>query len=96
MRRAVQLRYNLDHGITATSIHKAIEDILERHREERIDTAATEIELLKKSHNLLVPDQKKSLIRALESQMLEHAKKLEFEEAAQLRDEIDRLRSGEG
>jgi excinuclease ABC subunit B len=94
-RRAVQVQYNLDHGITATSIHKAIEDILERHREERIDTAATEIELLKKSHNLLVPEQKKSLLRSLESQMLEHAKKLEFEQAALIRDEIDRLRQGE-
>ena len=94
-RRAVQVKYNEDHGITPTTIHKAIEDILERHREERVDMAATEIELLKKSHNLLVPDQKKSLLRALESQMLEHAKKLEFEQAALLRDEIDRLRAGE-
>jgi excinuclease ABC subunit B len=94
-RRAVQVKYNLDHGITATSIHKAIEDILERHREERVDTASTEIELLKKSHNLLVPDQKKSLLRALESQMLEHAKNLEFEEAALIRDELERLRQGE-
>jgi excinuclease ABC subunit B len=95
MRRAVQVQYNLDHGITATSIHKAIEDILERHREERIDTAATEIELLRKSHNLLVPDQKKALLRSLESQMLEHAKRLEFEQAALLRDEIDRIKAGE-
>ncbi len=95
LRRAIQVQYNEDHGITPTTIHKAIEDILERHREERIDTAATEIELLKKSHNLLVPDQKKSLLRALESQMLEHAKNLEFEQAALIRDEIEKLKSGE-
>jgi excinuclease ABC subunit B len=94
-RREIQLKYNEDHGITPVSIHKAIEDILERHREERVDMAATEIEILKRSHNLLVPDQKKSLLRALESQMLEHAKRLEFEQAAMLRDEIDRLRAGE-
>ena len=94
-RREVQLKYNDDHGITPTTIHKAIDDILERHREEKVDSAATEVELLKKSHNLLVPEQKKSLIKALESQMLEHAKKLEFEEAALIRDEIDKLKTGE-
>ncbi len=94
-RRAIQVKYNADHGITATTIHKAIDDILERHREERVDAAATEIELLRKSHNLLVPDQKKSLLRALESQMLEHAKRLEFEQAALIRDEIERIKAGE-
>jgi excinuclease ABC subunit B len=94
-RRAVQLKYNDEHGITPVTIHKAIEDILERHREEKIDTAATEVEILKKSHNLLVPEQKKSLLKALESQMLEHAKNLEFEEAALIRDEIDKLKAGE-
>jgi excinuclease ABC subunit B len=94
-RRAIQVKYNEDHGITPTTIHKAIEDILERHREERIDAAATEIEVLKKSHNLLVPDQKKSLLRAMEAQMLEHAKRLEFEQAALIRDEIEKLKSGE-
>jgi excinuclease ABC subunit B len=94
-RRAIQVKYNEEHGITPTTIHKAIEDILERHREEKIDSAATEVELLKKSHNLLVPEQKKSLLKALESQMLEHAKRLEFEEAALIRDEIDKLKAGE-
>jgi excinuclease ABC subunit B len=94
-RRAIQLKYNEDNGITPVTIHKAIEDILERHREERIDTAATEVELLKNSHNLLVPGQKKALLKALEAQMLEHAKNLEFEEAALIRDEIDRLKEGE-
>ena len=93
-RRAVQLKYNEDHGITPQTIHKAIEDILERHREERVDAASSEIELLEKSHNLLVPEQKKALLKALESQMLEHAKNLEFEEAALIRDEIERLRLG--
>jgi excinuclease ABC subunit B len=94
-RRAIQLEYNAEHGITPTTIHKAIEDILERHREEKIDAASTEIEVLRKTHNLLVPAQKKSLIKALEEQMLEHAKNLEFEEAATIRDEIERIKKGE-
>lgn len=48
--------------------------------------------MLRSSHNLLVPEQKKSLIRALEARMLEHAKNLEFEQAAIIRDEIERVR----
>jgi len=91
-RRERQVAYNKEHGITPKTILKAVEDILERHREERVDGARTEIEVLKKSHNLLVPEQKKALVRALEAQMLEHAKKLEFEQAALLRDEIERLK----
>ncbi len=94
-RRERQVAYNLANGITPITISKAIEDILERHREERIEDASGEIELLKKTHNLLVPDQKKSLLKALESQMLEHAKNLEFEQAAILRDEIERIKKGE-
>jgi excinuclease ABC subunit B len=94
-RRAIQVKYNEERGITPTTIKKAIEDILERHREEKADAASTEIEVIKKSHNLLVPEQKRSLIKALEAQMLEHAKNLEFEEAAVIRDEIDKIKAGE-
>jgi len=90
-RRTLQTAWNEAHGITPTTIIKAINDILERHHEEREISANSEIELLKKSHNLLVPDQKKSLVRALEARMLEHAKNLEFEEAALIRDEIERI-----
>jgi excinuclease ABC subunit B len=94
-RRAIQEKYNAEHGITPTTIKKAVEDILERHREEKADAAATEIDVLKKSHNLLVPEQKRSLVKALEAQMLEHAKNLEFEEAAVIRDEIEKIKAGE-
>jgi excinuclease ABC subunit B len=91
-RRERQVAWNEAHGITPSTIKKAINDILERHREERILDASSEIDLLKRSHNLLVPEQKKRLIRALEARMLEHAKNLEFEQAALLRDEIERVK----
>jgi len=94
-RRAIQVKYNEEHGITPTTIRKAVEDILERHREEKIDAASTEIEVIKKGHNLLVPEQKRALVKALEAQMLEHAKNLEFEEAAVIRDEIEKIKAGE-
>ncbi|MEN6364966.1 MAG: excinuclease ABC subunit UvrB [Rectinema sp.] len=94
-RREVQAAYNKAHGITPTTIIKAVQDILQRHKEEKIDDALGEIETLKKGHNILVPDQKKSLVKALELRMLEHAKNLEFEQAALLRDEIAKVKGGE-
>jgi excinuclease ABC subunit B len=92
-RRAAQLAYNEAHGITPTTVKKAIADILKRHQaEDKID-AQTSIEVLKKSYNVFVPAQRKQLIRALEQEMLEHAKKLEFEQAAAIRDEIERVKN---
>jgi len=93
-RREIQLKYNKDHGITPQTIKKAIGDILERHHEEKTDAAATEIEVLEQSHNILVPEQKNKLLKVLEAQMLEHAKNLEYEEAARIRDEIEKIKRG--
>jgi excinuclease ABC subunit B len=91
-RRAIQTEYNKTHGITPATVKKAIADILTRHAEEERDAAAASIEVLKKSYNILIPEQRKKLISALEKEMLEHAKNLEFEEAAGIRDEIEKIR----
>jgi excinuclease ABC subunit B len=91
-RRAAQMAYNEAHGITPTTIKKAIADLLERHAEENKAAAETSIEVLKKSYNILVPNQKKQLLKALEAEMLEHAKNLEFEQAATIRDEIEKIK----
>jgi excinuclease ABC subunit B len=90
-RREIQTAYNKQHGITPSTVKKAVADILVRHAEEAADAASASIEVLKKSYNVLVPAQRKQLVRALENEMLEHAKKLEFEEAAAIRDEIQRI-----
>jgi excinuclease ABC subunit B len=90
-RRTVQMEYNAAHGITPATVKKAIANILERHAQEAEDAAATSIEVLKKSHNVLIPAERKKLIAALNAEMLEHAKKLEFEQAAALRDEIQKI-----
>ena len=91
-RREIQIAYNEKHGITPETVKKAIADILTRHVEEADKAVGTTIEVLKKSYNLLVPAQRKQLIRALENEMLEHAKNLEFEQAAIIRDEITRIK----
>lgn len=94
-RRSVQMAYNEAHGITPVTIKKAVHDILERHKEEKEAALGTELETIRGAYNLLVPEQKNALIRRLEREMLEKAKNLEFESAALLRDEIERIRRGD-
>jgi len=91
-RRKMQQAYNLEHGITPRTISKKVQDILERHKQERIEASHDEIEMLRRTHNLLVPEQRRSLIKELEKLMFEHAKNLEFEQAALIRDEISKLK----
>jgi len=93
-RREIQITYNEKHGITPATVKKTIEQILTRHIEEADNAAANTVEVLKKSYNVLIPAQRKLLIRALENEMLEHAKNLEFEQAAVIRDEISRIKEG--
>jgi len=92
-RRAHQIAYNQANGITPTTVKKAITELLKRHAEENKAAAGTEIEVLMKSYNVFIPGQRKQLIRALEAEMLEHAKNLEFEQAATIRDEIERIKN---
>jgi excinuclease ABC subunit B len=89
-RRAIQVAYNEEHGITPETIVKGISDITEflmsdskvptkgrRRRERKVDMAPAEIE---------------STIVELEEEMLAAAEELRFEYAARLRDEIRDLR----
>ncbi|MBN2534767.1 MAG: excinuclease ABC subunit B [Spirochaetales bacterium] len=91
-RRKLQLDYNEKHDITPRTIRKAIQDILERKEEEKKRSEALNIEILKKNYNILIPKQRQQLIKALEKEMLEFAKNLEFERAALVRDEIQKIK----
>jgi excinuclease ABC subunit B len=90
-RRKLQMAYNESHGITPATVRKAVADILTRRQEDNQGVVAVTVEALKRSYNVLIPAQRKQLIRALEGEMLEHAKNLEFEQAAAIRDEIARV-----
>ena len=91
-RRSLQQAYNTEHGITPTTIKKSVQDILVRVQEEKRKAEEVNVQVMRDSFNIVEPKSRKKLIKALEKEMLEHAKNLEFEEAAVLRDEIERLK----
>ncbi|MCG8481010.1 MAG: excinuclease ABC subunit B [Spirochaetales bacterium] len=92
-RRRIQEEYNRAHGITPASIRKSIQSIITRRKEEKRTNEEKQLEIIKGSYNILVPTQRKKLITLLEKEMLEHAKNLEFEQAAVVRDEIEKLKA---
>ncbi len=90
-RRAKQIEYNLKHGITPQSIVKAVQDIMEGARSEG-DRDGRRGVGLDEGDLLLAPEQAMKRIKKLEAEMYKHARNLEFEEAARLRDQIEKLR----
>ncbi len=92
-RRKIQVEYNRKHGITPVTIKKSIQDILVRKKELAKSTESVSISIIKNSYNILEPVERKKMLKALERLMLEHAKNLEFEQAAAVRDEIEDLKS---
>lgn len=91
-RRSLQEDWNTAHGITPTTIKKAINDILVRENELKKEATATETAVLMNSFNIMIPQERKKLIRALEKQMNDYAEILQFEQAAQIRDQIQDIK----
>lgn len=69
-RRAIQLAYNREHGITPVSIKKTVQDILERHHEEKIDITLDEIGLLKNRILCWYLSRKKPCLKRLKRECL--------------------------
>ena len=94
-RREIQLAWNTEHGITPTTIIKAVQDILEREKEDTKQNQKQDLAILKGGYNLLSAPDRKKYVKALEKEMLKAAKNLEFERAAVIRDEIELIRNGQ-
>lgn len=95
-RREIQEAYNREHGITPQTIKKEITDILEHQKEEAEENAKITVETLKKTANLFDKKQRAKLINALKQEMSECAERLEYEQAAALRDQIKEIEAQYG
>ncbi len=87
-RRSIQEAYNKEHGIVPKTIKKAVEDILEHQKEDAEQEANIKLEALKKSTNLFVAQKRKKLLDLMKKEMSEAADRLDYEQAAVLRDQI--------
>ena len=84
-RREKQIRYNTEHGIVPQTIQKDVRDILE--------ISSAEEKTVKKANGVRMTErERREAIAVLEEKMKKAAAMLEYEIAAQLRDEIIRLR----
>ena len=86
-RREIQKAYNKEHGITPTTIKKAVRDLI------AVSKAVAETEVkLKKDPESMSEKELKNLISQLEKQMRQAAADLNFEQAAELRDKMIELK----
>jgi excinuclease ABC subunit B len=86
-RRAKQIAYNEEHGITPETVKKNVEDILAGLYQGDTDQARVTAKIDKPMHGANL----EAHLDALREQMRKAAENLEFEEAARLRDEVKRL-----
>ncbi|MBI2418256.1 MAG: UvrB/UvrC motif-containing protein, partial [Ignavibacteriales bacterium] len=97
-RRIMQIEYNKEHGITPKTILKSVDEImsstsiaeLRKKDKNAFDTSITKV--AEPIIRYMTNDQKQELMEQLRQEMVKAAKDLEFERAAALRDEIDKLK----
>ena len=82
-RRKIQMEYNKEHNITPKTIQKSVRDTI------KASIVAETSEKYEMDKNVSVEE----VIAKLTDEMIEHARKMEFEEAAKLRDKIKELES---
>ncbi|MBD3647169.1 MAG: UvrB/UvrC motif-containing protein, partial [Pseudomonadales bacterium] len=93
-RRTKQMEHNKTHNITPIGIKRHVTDILEGARDQPARAKRGKVADRKgRYRTVLNQDDLEKEILTLEKKMFEHAKQLEFEEAASLRDRIEELRT---
>jgi len=102
-RRALQEEYNREHGIDPKTVYKSLEEILESTSVADMQTKRVERQAEKEHARLkraaepiakyLTPEQRKEMVDQMFVEMKNAARDLDFERAAELRDEINRLQA---
>ncbi len=90
-RRELQHKYNEEHGIEPKTIRKTVDEILAQTRAAH-ERKTEEVEIPGSDGVELTEEEKDALIARMEEQMFKAADAMEFEKAAVLRDQIDRLK----
>ena len=93
-RRNRQIEFNRVHGITPKSIEKAVTDIMDDARSLSPAERSRELKVAEKTaqYQHMTPVELGKTIASMEKQMIRHAEMLEFEEAAEVRDQIKKLK----
>ena len=94
-RREVQIAYNKKHGITPKGIIKGVRDVLEAGYGDKHSRKTVELQKVaeeKATYQAMTPKQLTKTLEQFEKQMYQHSRDLEFEEAAKVRDDIERIK----
>ena len=91
-RRARQMEFNRVHGITPRTIVKRVRDLIDGVYSEKATQEAERRDLARAKFEVLDEKDMAREIKRLEKLMLEHARQLEFEQAARVRDQLALLR----
>ena len=95
-RREKQMAYNAEHGITPRTIIKQVKDLIDGVYSEKSGQEAERLEQAALQRAKVEDMSEKDIAKAikqLEKQMMEHARNLEFEKAAQARDQLSLLKA---
>ena len=90
-RRAKQMAFNTEHGITPRSVVKQVRDLIDGVYSEKASKAAAQQDMQRSWAEAMSEKDLAKEIKRLEKSMLEHAKNLEFEQAARVRDQLAAL-----
>ncbi len=97
-RRKLQKEYNEEHNITPTTIYKSVEEIMNAtsiadvRKKDYEKQEAAFMKVAEPVIKYMTDDQRKELLEQMTEEMIAAAKDLEFERAANMRDEIDKLK----
>jgi excinuclease ABC subunit B len=92
-RRNKQIAFNLENGITPRSVVKRIKDLIDGVYSEKSGKEAEKLQMQKAMVEDMSEKDIAREIKRLEKLMIEHAKNLEFEKAAQVRDQLQVLKA---